>query len=267
MTFDGPITAGLATPGATLADLQEARADLARLREQLDRLIADADVTIAKWTKRAGGLPRAANDPGSLPLAPLSVPVERPAQLPAPSPAELDAMVAAAVTSSDHLTLIRGIDPATATQLNTLGVCRYADIAAFTDDDIAQVSVLIGNDTNRIARERWISQAARLAQGHRPIKDGAQSEPMEEPATASAIPLITRRTLVSPLSTAAIPRIFRSRSTVVTPKRRKTAASFIAVVAIATAMVALIDLDAVIAFGADTLTTTLQKLDTIAGLF
>ncbi|MEZ5842829.1 MAG: hypothetical protein R3D27_03755 [Hyphomicrobiaceae bacterium] len=72
--------------------------------------------------------------------------------------------VAAAVDSSEQLTLIRGLDAGAAAKLNCLGICRFADIAALTADDIAEITAALGED-GRIGREGWIEQASLLARG------------------------------------------------------------------------------------------------------
>jgi hypothetical protein len=67
--------------------------------------------------------------------------------------------------ASDDLTFIRGIDPALAQHLASLGVTRFADIAAWRPDDVRNVSQALGL-TREISRQNWIEQAA-LLQRHK----------------------------------------------------------------------------------------------------
>lgn len=66
---------------------------------------------------------------------------------------------------SEQLTLIAGIDATAATALNNLGIHRFADLAALTAEDVAEIGRTLG-DRRRIARQNWIEQAALLASGH-----------------------------------------------------------------------------------------------------
>ncbi|MDP1736990.1 MAG: hypothetical protein Q8L23_06065 [Caulobacter sp.] len=62
----------------------------------------------------------------------------------------------------DDLTRLTGVGPKLAASLAERGVTRFAQIAAWTDDDVAAFDKdmkLMG----RIAREAWIAQATRLA--------------------------------------------------------------------------------------------------------
>lgn len=67
-----------------------------------------------------------------------------------------------AVVSPDDLTVLTGIGPKLAAALAERGVTRFAQIAAWTEDDIAGFDKelkLMG----RIGREAWVAQARRLA--------------------------------------------------------------------------------------------------------
>lgn len=84
----------------------------------------------------------------------------------APAPvAEVFAALApepVATASPDDLTRLTGIGPKLAAAFAERGVTRFADIAAWTDEDIARFDrelKLMG----RVAREAWIAQATRLA--------------------------------------------------------------------------------------------------------
>lgn len=71
-------------------------------------------------------------------------------------------VVAQAVLEPDDLTLMTGIGPKMAAMLAQKGVTRFAQIAAWSEDEIATLDKemkLMG----RVAREAWVAQAKRLA--------------------------------------------------------------------------------------------------------
>ena len=63
--------------------------------------------------------------------------------------------------AADDLTKISGVGPVLVEKLNALGITRFEQIAAFTDDDIAKVDDRL-DFKGRIEREDWISQAVAL---------------------------------------------------------------------------------------------------------
>lgn len=64
----------------------------------------------------------------------------------------------------DDLTRIKGIAASVAARLNQAGITRYEQLAEKKPAQVARMlSGLIGFSANRIAREDWIGQAARLA--------------------------------------------------------------------------------------------------------
>jgi predicted flap endonuclease-1-like 5' DNA nuclease len=68
------------------------------------------------------------------------------------------------VAAADDLTRLTGIGPKLAAALTSRGVTRFAQIAAWTDEEIAVLDRemrLMG----RIAREAWVAQALRLSAG------------------------------------------------------------------------------------------------------
>lgn len=58
----------------------------------------------------------------------------------------------------DDLTEIKGLGPKAAEKLNALGVTRFAQIAAWSDEDAARIDEEIAG-RGRIEREDWINQA------------------------------------------------------------------------------------------------------------
>jgi large subunit ribosomal protein L19 len=61
----------------------------------------------------------------------------------------------------DDLTRIKGVTPELATQLQSLGVIKYDQIANFSDDDIANVDETLSLG-GRIERDDWVRQAQAL---------------------------------------------------------------------------------------------------------
>lgn len=68
----------------------------------------------------------------------------------------------AAPEGADDLTRIKGVGPVLAGKLHALGVTRFAEIAAWTEADVARVDEQL-NFKGRIHREGWIEQAKALA--------------------------------------------------------------------------------------------------------
>lgn len=64
----------------------------------------------------------------------------------------------------DDLRQLIGIGPTNERKLNEAGVTRFAQIAAWTEDDVKRIEKVLAFD-GRIARERWIEQARLLAAG------------------------------------------------------------------------------------------------------
>ena len=62
----------------------------------------------------------------------------------------------------DDLTIISGIDYASQSDLNALGIYHFWQIAGWTPEHVAWVSNRV-RLSKRIARENWMSQAAKLA--------------------------------------------------------------------------------------------------------
>lgn len=80
------------------------------------------------------------------------------------APETAETAVDTAATRADDLTRLTGIGPKLAASLAERGVTRFADIAAWTADDVEKFDKdmkLMG----RIEREAWIAQARRYADG------------------------------------------------------------------------------------------------------
>lgn len=73
--------------------------------------------------------------------------------------------VPGAVGVPDNLLLLKGVGPKLNTLLVGLGITRFDQIGAWTEEDAAKVDVHLGAFTGRIERDNWIEQARLLAGG------------------------------------------------------------------------------------------------------
>ena len=90
-------------------------------------------------------------------------PVAEVAPAPAAAPSG-DALFAAPEGEPDDLKKISGVGPVLEKKLHALGVTKFAQVAAFTADDIAKVDDAL-SFKGRIERDNWLEQAATLAAG------------------------------------------------------------------------------------------------------
>lgn len=99
--------------------------------------------------------------------APTPAPAPTAAASPPPSPEPVAAAPAAAPAAgpADNLQLLKGVGPKLVALLNSLGITRFEQIAAWTDADIAAIDPQLGNFAGRITRDNWVDQAAYLARG------------------------------------------------------------------------------------------------------
>lgn len=77
--------------------------------------------------------------------------------------AELTETEERAASVGDDLTRIRGIGPAFDRALRSLGVNRYAQIAAWSEADIEEIARKLKSSSRRIRREGWVESAAALS--------------------------------------------------------------------------------------------------------
>ena len=128
-------------------------------------------VGAATWAKRRKGVPAVASGAkarGSMapgveqePLAE-DVPPVNP-DLASDPPASASAPAASGEAGSgDDLTAIRGLGRVKAARLAEAGVTSYAQLAAWSDDDIADIGLRIGTSPGQIKREDWVGQARSL---------------------------------------------------------------------------------------------------------
>lgn len=98
----------------------------------------------------------AANDVFADTVAAVDLAVEAPPEI-------VEAAAAPVVQAADDLTRLSGIGPKLAASLAERGVTRFADIAAWTAEDVSRFDrdmKLMG----RVEREAWIAQAKRFAE-------------------------------------------------------------------------------------------------------
>jgi NADH-quinone oxidoreductase subunit E len=65
--------------------------------------------------------------------------------------------------SADDLTQISGIGPKIRDKLHGIGVRRFSQIAAWTEEDIDRIDAMVGGPDDRVRRDEWVAQARRLA--------------------------------------------------------------------------------------------------------
>lgn len=80
---------------------------------------------------------------------------------PTPSPTT-ENVAKMTIDMADNLTAIKGIGPKIAEKLETLGIVRFAQIAAWNETEAEQADLILSLG-GRIARQDWVEQAKRLA--------------------------------------------------------------------------------------------------------
>ncbi|WP_176592348.1 hypothetical protein [Sphingobium sp. EM0848] len=83
----------------------------------------------------------------------------------APEPIPASPAVTATVDGADDLLKLKGVGPKLNMLLIELGVTRYAQIAGWSDADIALIDAKLGNFKGRPVRDQWVDQAKYLAAG------------------------------------------------------------------------------------------------------
>jgi predicted flap endonuclease-1-like 5' DNA nuclease len=78
--------------------------------------------------------------------------------------------LAAALRKPDDLKRIRGIGPRNAGRLHELGIWHFAQVAAWTDENVKWVGSYLAS-SGRIQRDNWVAQARELAAGQKTDKD------------------------------------------------------------------------------------------------
>jgi predicted flap endonuclease-1-like 5' DNA nuclease len=81
------------------------------------------------------------------------------------APIEPAAPAPAGPADTDDLLRLKGVGPKLKALLIDLGITRYAQIAAWTDSDLATIDAQLGNFKGRPVRDHWVDQAKYLAAG------------------------------------------------------------------------------------------------------
>ena len=92
---------------------------------------------------------------------------EKPAAKDAPAADTPAALFTAPEGAADDLKKISGVGPVLEKKLNALGITQFAQVAAFSPEDIAKVDDAL-SFKGRIERDDWLGQAAKLAAGEDP---------------------------------------------------------------------------------------------------
>lgn len=122
-----------------------------------DILSSGADASGIKAAVGAGSVPAAA------PAAPAKKPAKAKAEkAPAAKKAAKPAKAEAAPAAADDLKKLTGVGPALEKKLIAAGITSYAQIAAWTDADVAAIDEQL-SFKGKIEREGWIDQAKELA--------------------------------------------------------------------------------------------------------
>ena len=95
--------------------------------------------------------------PAPAPVEDTPAPLPTPAPTPAPAPS--------ATVKADDLRLIKGVGPKLVTLLAQEGVTHFAQIAAWSDSDVAKIDAKLGRFKGRIERDQWVEQAKLLISG------------------------------------------------------------------------------------------------------
>ena len=139
--------------------------------KQAETVIAQSDAILNKMIDDSLALNRAMMDFSFLELAPtktielmLSARTttgvkEQPVE---PKRASEIKAIAQVPVRQDDLKMISGVGPGLEKKLQDAGIKSYAQIAALTDDDIAELEAHVVKFAGRIKRDDWIGQAQHL---------------------------------------------------------------------------------------------------------
>lgn len=97
--------------------------------------------------------------------APQPQPEIVPSVEPIPTPAPPTAAPEGDVLVADDLSRIKGLGPKLQKLLPTLGLSTFAQIAALSDADLAELDTKLGAFAGRPAKDNWVEQAKYLATG------------------------------------------------------------------------------------------------------
>jgi len=111
---------------------------------------------VAKWVRARQGEDEPQLEVSAAGLPPSDEVVPQAAPTPAPTASSGEGL--------DDLTAIKGLGKVKAAKLVASGITSYAQIAAWTDADIAEVGLAVNTSPGQIKREDWVGQATALAE-------------------------------------------------------------------------------------------------------
>lgn len=135
--------------------LDEGAAPAARNQALIDAPSASAAAFAATGPDVLGGIGE---------LAALGVQTEL-REVPVVDDEEVAEAEAPAAGAADDLSRIKGVGPKLVALLAGLGITRFAQIAAWSDADLARIDAQLGSFAGRPQRDNWIEQARLLASG------------------------------------------------------------------------------------------------------
>ncbi|UAB79811.1 hypothetical protein INR77_12590 [Erythrobacter sp. SCSIO 43205] len=72
---------------------------------------------------------------------------------------------ASSAGEADDLKRIKGVGPKLVSLLNEQGITTFAQIAAWSDEDVKRIDATLGRFSGRIERDQWVKQAKLLSAG------------------------------------------------------------------------------------------------------
>ena len=145
----GTLLAAIAAAIGTLGAATWARRRKAE--DELDLEVAETTTTAPASEASASEAPAGATEAGTAAAT--------------PAVADDGAAPDEAPAAVDDLTAIKGLGKVKVAKLAAMGITTYAQVAAWTDEDIAEVGLKVNTSPGQIKREDWVGQARALAEG------------------------------------------------------------------------------------------------------
>ena len=96
---------------------------------------------------------------------PAPKPAPEPVAQPEPAPTATPAPAPAPSSEADDLRKIKGLGPKLVALLKEQGITSFAQIAQWSDEDVARIDATLGRFAGRIERDQWVAQAKLLVTG------------------------------------------------------------------------------------------------------
>ena len=135
------------------------------MRTKITALLTAATAAVsaagaATWAKRR----RATAEPGAGATKPVKAPPVSPEPASDPPASGSAPAASSGAARTDDLTAIKGLGKVKAAKLVASGITSYAQIAAWSEDDIAEAGLKVNTSPGQIKREDWVGQARALAE-------------------------------------------------------------------------------------------------------